>query len=92
MPTYSVEFVVRARSRFSAFPIDMLRYDGCYPATENDSGEIVETMARRREEPKVMAPIKVKKITTNARWYPQTGRWESFGWRVDDESVEKRKL
>lgn len=58
------------------FPVDMLRYDHCYPQRETDSISIV-----------TMDPFKEKTIVNVSRFternMPWTDkRWESFGWRI----------
>ena len=65
------------------FPIDMLRYDGSYPATERDAGRIEETF----EEGATMSdePIKLKahyEGPFGAIAKPTASRWRSFAWQV----------
>lgn len=55
------------------FPIDMLRYDSCRPATELDSGKI----ARMREERTITLLRYTDEMDS-----PTTERWMSFGWSV----------
>lgn len=55
------------------FPIDMLRYDGCWPSTQQDASAI-ERSFRKGEA----AIIELEGI------YPETSdRWASFGWNID---------
>ena len=70
------KFVVR-RTGYGTFPMDMLRYDCCWPADTTSAlnvGRIVETQGVRDEQPDI----------TLLTW--QTGitpdRWASFGWTV----------
>lgn len=72
------------------FPMDMLRYDSCFPQSEQDSGKILgTTWANRENNDRVEVGI--------ARYVPYKGtevtraRWESFGWTVIGE-VEERKV
>jgi hypothetical protein len=60
------------------FPIDMLRYDLCYPKSETDSHEI-ERSFRPREHGD-------RRVTLVSSKHPTEERWGSFGWAV--ESVE----
>lgn len=53
------------------FPIDMLRYDNCVPASENDSYEIQNKTAHR--EIRLRRFQIVKNDLAKARW-------ASFGW------------
>ncbi len=57
------------------FPIDMLRYDGCYPASEQDSGLIQQDRGHR---------IVTVAQVTHGHDLPQwtDARWASFGWTV----------
>ena len=60
----------------SEFPIDMLRYDACWPATEIDAGIIQETFhnrAERADKPQV-------RLRSNQE--PTPARWESFTWKI----------
>jgi hypothetical protein len=53
------------------FPIDMLRYDECWPATEQDSTQLANYHHTRI--------VTLKTIYSAA---PTDGRWASFGWTV----------
>ncbi len=61
-----------------SFPVDMLRYDACFPADEQQSARILDTFHAPRERIKVRlaryARADMASITPE--------RWESFGWRV----------
>lgn len=50
------------------FPLDMLRYDESFPASELDAGIILD---RGRRE-----------IMLRSYSEPQPARWSSFGWTV----------
>lgn len=55
------------------FPLDMLRYDGCWPARPED----VELMRGDvRSQPRTIS------LVTISHHAPTAGRWESFGWTV----------
>ena len=71
------------------FPVDMLRYDACWPATSEDAVQLAESLAfRRRKDAGTQAGIlegkrkRQVKLYTNAQNRPTVGRWESFGWKV----------
>ena len=69
-----------------SFPIDMLRYDGCYPASEHpDSFNI----AQRIEDCATGTIVTLRKVWPSG-WRPTEGRWSSFGWRVVPHSLETR--
>ncbi len=54
------------------FPIDMLRYDGVYPASEKDSG-IIQSM--QNDGGRRTGEVEGRGCTP--------AHWESFMWRVD---------
>lgn len=54
----------------SSFPIDMLRYDQCWPATESDSSK----MTHAEDEAVTVCRI----ASNNQEWTLE--RWRSFGW------------
>ncbi len=64
------------------FPLDMLRYDQCYPSRGEDSARITTKDSE--------LPVRVTTIR-NTRMPPWTeGRWRSFGCAV--RHVDTRKL
>ena len=60
-------------------PIDMLRYDQSFPATEQDSGTIINSMEDDFER---LQTVSLVSLNSNPTWLPNGARWESFGWRV----------
>lgn len=71
------------------FPIDMLRYDGCFPLSEEDSNLITLTLRTERK----WRPTKIVLLKPNGykHWIPSYTRWKSFGWEVI-ESEERKDL
>ena len=74
------------------FPVDMLRYDQCWPSREaTDSVELAEAMSgtsdriHRRNNPDHKPRKRRVTLVTNAINRPTVGRWESFGWKVVSE-------
>jgi hypothetical protein len=57
-----------------AFPVDMLRYDVCHPTTETDSNIIEAHTFRDRD---------TYTVSVTGNYPPTVGRWNSFGWRVE---------
>lgn len=53
------------------FPIDMLRYDACWPATESDAAHLQFEKGRRTIT-----------LHTHNPSAPTNGRWNSFLWNV----------
>jgi len=73
----ATQFTVIGRG---VFPLDMLRYDGCYPKLETDTITIGKDGLREVELPKTLnwgTPHELLKV-----WVPTVGRWNSFGWAV----------
>lgn len=56
------------------FPIDMLRYDQCWPKTEIDSGKITRTFQR--------SGVFTWTIRLKGTRPPTIDRWESFGCHI----------
>jgi hypothetical protein len=55
------------------FPVDMLRYDTCFPLTENDAHVIALQRGTRQ-----VTLVRRSLVPTE----PTAGRWQSFGWRI----------
>jgi hypothetical protein len=68
-------FFVEGRGRF---PIDMLRYDDCWPV-DTDSCLAIESSQGDREPVGAMWRIQLNTISPTG---PNVKRWESFGWKV----------
>ena len=73
--TFTVE------SRYS-FPIDMLRYDNCFPQTERDSGEITESIIGMKG-----FSVGVGRFVEYKHVQPTIARWDSFGCKVSDIQI-----
>lgn len=58
------------------FPIDMLRYDSCWPKSEGTDSHEVESTFRPRS-----GGI-TRKVTLIGLTEPTEARWQSFGWKV----------
>lgn len=63
----------------SDFPIDMLRYDCCWPRNESDSYLI---QGGAYSEPKDARNVWLLHDADNKHWRPNVDRWKSFGWQV----------
>ena len=67
------------------FPVDMLRYDRCYPRTEEDAGRLEELTSEmlRAERGRHSYEIVVEAVSESrvAPWTPR--RWASFGWSLE---------
>ena len=82
MTCYLHTFSVRGRGRF---PVDMLRYDCCYPVTGIGADRLLDT------DMKTERTIVLRRVTRTSNWEPTEGRWSSFGWYVirDSHTVSK---
>ena len=56
------------------FPLDMLRYDCAFPATEQDAG-----VALRHERDRRRVMLIRRSVFEGG---PEVGRWASFGWKM----------
>lgn len=67
---------------YKRFPIDMLRYDGAYPASEREAHKISNTFYAEggTSEPKP-EELQIEVVGT-FNGAPQDARWRSFGWHV----------
>lgn len=67
------------------FPADMLRYDKCYPDSEQDSLKIQstwDTLSMAHTKADEMQQITVAKVTQNSLTAFTPARWESFCCRI----------
>lgn len=73
-------FTVQATPRGRYFPIDMLRYDNCVPASESDALKIANTF----DNPTLADTerITLRRFAPAVTQGPTVARWESFGWKV----------
>ncbi|HEX8551048.1 MAG TPA: hypothetical protein VF681_05775 [Abditibacteriaceae bacterium] len=69
----SVRFTVVGRGDF---PLDMLRYDRCFPRTGND--------AAAAQSPGETRTVELTRDAATRYWRPCEGRWQSFGWTVTE--------
>lgn len=80
-----VHFTVEGVGRF---PVDMLRYDACYPARGDDAAAIATSLDVRKSG--VTHTIRLTTLraympdVNPAAVGPTVDRWLSFGWRVVD--------
>ena len=81
---YTVQFKVGGCGKF---PIDMLRYEACYPVHERETRNIEKQEPGWRSRVPIVICLE-KRFGTKAEarlWSPTKGRWESFGWTVLDD-------
>lgn len=83
MATYKLHrFVVRGSW---PFPVDMLRYDQCYPATETASAELANLSSRATGMGNVAIELESRQERS---WKPMYRRWESRCWHVISHDQE----
>ena len=94
MRTYIHKLVVVG---YSAFPVDMLRRDCCYPARESDQHAMVYSFdsqlcvdQRKSGKPFEVTVMKVTDYADEERAWT-VGRWQSFGWKPMLATSERRK-
>jgi hypothetical protein len=84
--TYTTRFTVTG---VGAFPMDMLRYDRCFPDRSQDAMNISLSLARATDahqklnmstEPYTVTLLKYHRTKKDAQI--TTDRWTSFGWTV----------
>jgi hypothetical protein len=71
-----------------SFPLDMLRYDGCYPATPEGVEAIAASLSNdsRYED----GHRKIYKVKLLSNLPPTEGRWASFSWYVIETETIRR--
>lgn len=73
-------FTVEGRMRF---PVDMLRYDACYPANNESVTAITDSLDSLRRRENITATYKVDLVSQVHGCEP--ARWASFGWTVTEQ-------
>ena len=78
------KFKVRPRGKMvTSFPIDMMRYDGCFPAHESESSKIERTFGRfGAVEIEAEDAVIEMAAYRHKDWKPQDARRDSFIWQV----------
>lgn len=79
-----IDIVVEARGNYNPFPLDMLRYDNCVPATSEDASNILVSQHCTMsgiQDPSKHIRIHLRRFTASTP-APTFARWHSMGWRV----------
>ena len=87
MAKKSIRTYFRVRGN-SGFPLDMLRYDACYPLCESDSARVFDSIYARDGVVREVELVH-RSIDSEARFEPTHARWESFSWYVIEGSVKR---
>jgi len=72
-----LKFQVWANNPTTSFPLDMLRYDECFPVAPQDVDRIGSSLDSDLPRGN---KITLAHYSDDIRWVPQFKRWESFGW------------
>lgn len=78
---YRQTFAVKGSGEF---PVDMLRYDACYPASQDDSVKLSRRLERRT--------VCLERRIANRGPVPTVDRWSSFGWCVLADTIAVTKF
>ena len=71
-----------------SFPIDMLRYDHCFPDSESDAA-VIEASFRPRDAG-VERRVILRRHVERSGDFPTYMRWASFGWALPVEEAHSR--
>lgn len=87
---YVCTFQVIQNAPMMTFPMDMLRRDECFPATEEDASLMLEySQYGTLRDKENLEPITLKAVKVGwPKWAPTTTRWQTFGWRVKLETLK----
>ncbi len=73
----SVSFIVRG---WGAFPLDMLRYDSCWPKGPRDVEAMMDSeLVRDEKNARLERNVE---LTSESPYSPNEKRWASFSWPV----------
>jgi len=78
---WAIMFIVTGRTHF---PVDMLRYDSCWPRSSEAATEISFSLSD--DGCRTFHKIELTHIghgIEGKMWRPTYKRWESFGWKVE---------
>ncbi len=75
-----------------SFPLDMLRYDACFPASQDAVGELIAALGTHRERPKPFWRVELARYVRTKTEMPTVDRWASFMYEVEAKSIRTRSL
>ena len=85
MPRFEHKFIVTGQS---PFPVDMLRFDSCFPETAKDSAVIQSSLQNPEPENR---SVRLVCVVHRKSWRPAADRWRARGWAVEDHMVILRE-
>lgn len=59
------------------FPFSMLRFDNCWPYSDEDAAKLEPEAHERR----------TVTLQTDNRWAPTGKRWASFNWKLEEQNT-----
>lgn len=85
--------IYNAKIQFTgSFPMDMLRYEGCYPVSGSDASVIEASISRSGKPPRKLGEhvpiieVNVAKFSDRPAWDAWCpDRWKSFGCKLELE-------
>lgn len=83
---YLTTFKVRGRGDF---PIDMLRYDSCYPTYQESVSSLRQHYGSSEDGARDVELSTWSSTAHEAKNKPTEDRWKSFGWLVVESSFRK---
>lgn len=83
MATYRTTFIVQGGG---SFPVDMLRYDSCFPYTGSDVSSLLN------DERQHVRSVKLCKVHDGKQPNLTPNRWRSFTWSIDLDSIITEKI
>lgn len=85
---YATQFEVVSKY---PFPLDMLRYDACYPERSEDAATIGYSLDPEQQGGDSFV-VRLIRFHKTRYWEPTVGRWSSFMWSVRPSSIETRRI
>jgi hypothetical protein len=73
-----------------SFPVDMLRYDSCFPFSETESYKIIKCMEGNNRGP--VRVIVHRYRSSGMSKEPNAQRWQSFGWKIVEGSFSESEI
>jgi hypothetical protein len=69
------------------FPLDMLRYDQCWPTSTDDAFNLLNDDHQCAGQHLYQSPNRLRSIRLQSYGEPTIERWSSFGWSVGVEKL-----
>ena len=73
------------------FPLDMLRYDSCFPV-DTESADAIDNSTGTKQQVKKRLTVKLSKLHFGKDPHLTPDRWSSFLWVIDHRSIITEKM